>query len=104
MSSSPPAPSAGLPLTPAHQPSSASSSSNGYINATTILLTLTLLTLSLPFLLPASRSRPLLAWLDRKRYQYEVTSSLYMLTSTEKFIFSTCPSFSFFLSFFLFLV
>lgn len=30
----------------------------------------------------------LLRWLQRKRYQYEVTFSLYMLTSTEKFIFS----------------
>ena len=28
-------------------------------------------------------------WLHRKRYQYEVTFSLYMLTPTEKFIFST---------------
>ncbi|KAK7563130.1 hypothetical protein IWX47DRAFT_859243 [Phyllosticta citricarpa] len=31
-----------------------------------------------------------LRWLQRKRYQYEVTFSLYMLTPTEKFIFSTC--------------
>ncbi len=35
----------------------------------------------------------LLRWLQRKRYQYEVTFSLYMLTPTEKFIFSTTPSF-----------
>ncbi len=28
-------------------------------------------------------------WLRLKKYQYEVTFSLYMLTSTEKFIFST---------------
>ena len=37
----------------------------------------------------------LIRWLQRKRYQYEVTFSLYMLTPTEKFIFSTfrCPSF-----------
>lgn len=28
-------------------------------------------------------------WLQLKKYQYEVTFSLYMLTSTEKFIFST---------------
>jgi hypothetical protein len=38
----------------------------------------------------------LLRWFQRKRYQYEVTFSLYMLTSTEKFIFSTsqipCPT------------
>ena len=33
----------------------------------------------------------LLRWFQRKRYQYEVTFSLYMLTSTEKFIFSTFP-------------
>ena len=30
----------------------------------------------------------LFRWLQRKRYQYEVTFSLYMLTPTEKFIFS----------------
>jgi len=29
-------------------------------------------------------------WLQLKKYQYEVTFSLYMLTSTEKFIFSAC--------------
>jgi hypothetical protein len=39
-------------------------------------------------LYPAS----LLRWFQRKRYQYEVTFSLYMLTSTEKFIFSTSPA------------
>ncbi len=33
----------------------------------------------------------LLRWFQRKRYQYEVTFSLYMLTSTEKFIFSASP-------------
>ncbi|KAH7117649.1 hypothetical protein B0J11DRAFT_442086 [Dendryphion nanum] len=31
----------------------------------------------------------LLRWLQRKRYQYEVTFSLYMLTATEKFIFNS---------------
>ncbi|CAD6572487.1 MAG: hypothetical protein ASARMPREDX12_005245 [Alectoria sarmentosa] len=31
----------------------------------------------------------LIRWLQRKRYQYEVTFSLYMLTPTEKFIFNT---------------
>lgn len=35
-----------------------------------------------------SHTTSLLRWLQRKRYQYEVTFSLYMLTSTEKFIFS----------------
>ena len=41
----------------------------------------------------ANMSGPLTAtfrWLQRKRYQYEVTFSLYMLTPTEKFIFSRC--------------
>ncbi|KAF1997184.1 hypothetical protein P154DRAFT_441734, partial [Amniculicola lignicola CBS 123094] len=31
----------------------------------------------------------LLRWVQRKKYQYEVTFSLYMLTSTEKFIFNS---------------
>ncbi|KAF2268973.1 hypothetical protein CC78DRAFT_454151 [Lojkania enalia] len=31
----------------------------------------------------------LLRWLQRKRYQYEVTFSLYMLTPVEKFIFNS---------------
>ena len=30
----------------------------------------------------------LFRWLQRKRYQYEVTFSLYMLTPIEKFVFS----------------
>ena len=34
----------------------------------------------------------LVQWLQLKKYQYEVTFSLYMLTSTEKFIFSTSTS------------
>lgn len=34
----------------------------------------------------------LLRWFQRKRYQYEVTFSLYMLTPTEKFIFSEFAS------------
>lgn len=37
-----------------------------------------------PSALPA-----LIKFLQRKRYQYEVTYSLYMLTPVEKFIFST---------------
>jgi hypothetical protein len=36
------------------------------------------------FFLPTSFTQ----WLRKKNYQYEVTSSLYMLTPTEKFIFS----------------
>ena len=35
------------------------------------------------------RMSELIRWLQRKRYQYEVTFSLYMMTPTEKFIFST---------------
>lgn len=31
-------------------------------------------------------------WLQKKNYQYEVTFSLYMLTPTEKFVFSTFHS------------
>lgn len=31
----------------------------------------------------------LMRWLQIKKYQYEVTFSLYMLTSTEKCVFST---------------
>lgn len=31
----------------------------------------------------------LIRWLQRKRYQYEVTFSLYMLTPMEKFIFNS---------------
>lgn len=45
-----------------------------------------------------SRTAALLRWFQLKRYQYEVTFSLYMLTPTEKFIFSEwkqiSPSFS----------
>lgn len=33
--------------------------------------------------------KPALAWLRLKRYQYEVTFGLYMLTPTEKFILSS---------------
>ncbi len=35
-----------------------------------------------------SYASDILRWLQRKRYQYEVTFSLYMMTPTEKFIFS----------------
>ncbi|KAI9802846.1 MAG: hypothetical protein M1833_001445 [Piccolia ochrophora] len=37
----------------------------------------------------AQSQSSLLNWLSRKRYQYEVTFSLYMLTPTEKFIFNS---------------
>ncbi|KAI9756976.1 MAG: hypothetical protein M4579_003634 [Chaenotheca gracillima] len=36
-----------------------------------------------------SSSSTILRWLQRKRYQYEVTFSLYMLTPIEKFIFNS---------------
>ncbi|EME47882.1 hypothetical protein DOTSEDRAFT_123261 [Dothistroma septosporum NZE10] len=32
---------------------------------------------------------PLVKWLQKKNYQYEVTFSLYMLTPTEKFVFNS---------------
>lgn len=53
--------------------------------ATLILLASASALLLAAMLYPAA----LLRWFQRKRYQYEVTFSLYMLTSTEKFIFST---------------
>jgi hypothetical protein len=55
------------------------------LNPTTI--TLAALTL---LLIPAFMYKPtnLLQWLERKKYQYEVTVPLYMLTPTERFIFS----------------
>jgi hypothetical protein len=53
--------------------------------STGILLTLAAALLVALMLYPSS----LVRWLQRKRYQYEVTFSLYMLTSTEKFILST---------------
>ena len=34
----------------------------------------------------------LVRWLQKKNYQYEVTFALYMLTPTEKFVFSKSPS------------
>lgn len=51
--------------------------------------TITLAALSL-LLIPAIILKPtnLLQRLERKKYQYEVTFSLYMLTPTERFIFS----------------
>lgn len=55
-------------------------------NATTYLVALTF-ALIIAFLLLQPTS--LVKWLQRKNYQYEVTFALYMLTPTEKFIFST---------------
>ncbi|KAH7073754.1 hypothetical protein BKA63DRAFT_514726 [Paraphoma chrysanthemicola] len=57
---------------------------------TTSLATFTLLFLASALLLAAMLyPAALLRWFQRKRYQYEVTFSLYMLTSTEKFIFNS---------------
>jgi hypothetical protein len=53
--------------------------------ATFVLLACASALLLAAMLYPAA----MLRWFQRKRYQYEVTFSLYMLTSTEKFIFST---------------
>ncbi|OAL55408.1 hypothetical protein IQ07DRAFT_639092 [Pyrenochaeta sp. DS3sAY3a] len=53
--------------------------------ATAILLTAASSLLLAAMLYPAA----MLRWFQRKRYQYEVTFSLYMLTSTEKFIFNS---------------
>lgn len=58
--------------------------------ATGILLASASALLLAAMLYPAA----LLRWFQRKRYQYEVTFSLYMLTSTEKFIFSKCTPFT----------
>ena len=44
---------------------------------------------------PASPFRQFVRWLQLKNYQYEVTTSLYMLTSTEKMVFSTLTSLMF---------
>jgi hypothetical protein len=54
------------------------------ISLTTILAGAAIIFLFALALYPSS----LLRWFQRKRYQYEVTFSLYMLTPTEKFIFS----------------
>ncbi|KAJ4369803.1 hypothetical protein N0V83_005567 [Neocucurbitaria cava] len=53
--------------------------------ATAILLAAASSLLFAAMLYPAT----LLRWFQRKRYQYEVTFSLYMLTPTEKFIFNS---------------
>ncbi|KAH6845998.1 hypothetical protein B0T12DRAFT_457069 [Alternaria alternata] len=57
---------------------------------TTVLLAAFLLASAFTLLLAAMLyPSALLRWFQRKRYQYEVTFSLYMLTSTEKFIFNS---------------
>ncbi|KAI4785725.1 hypothetical protein E4T44_14038 [Aureobasidium sp. EXF-8845] len=55
------------------------------ISLTTILAGAAIIFLFALALYPSS----LLRWFQRKRYQYEVTFSLYMLTPTEKFIFNS---------------
>jgi hypothetical protein len=54
---------------------------------TTLFLVSALTALILLFLY----NRPIIRWLKLKRYQYEVTFSLYMLTPMEKFVFSELP-------------
>lgn len=49
--------------------------------------TVLLLSLGMYLFYPAN----LLRWAEKKKYQYEVSSGLYMLTPTEKFIFSQSP-------------
>jgi hypothetical protein len=56
-----------------------------YSISTIILLSTASLLLVAAMLYPSS----LVRYLQRKRYQYEVTFSLYMLTPTEKVILST---------------
>ena len=57
------------------------------------LFSLLALAAAVSYKMPRRPTGSLGQWLERKRYQYEVTFSLYMLTPTEKFIFSayTCP-------------
>ncbi|KAF4556838.1 Hypothetical protein D9617_1g087200 [Elsinoe fawcettii] len=45
--------------------------------------------LLVPILILSVYPSRVLRWFQRKRYQYEVTFSLYMLTPTEKFIFNS---------------
>lgn len=51
----------------------------------TLLAAVALVALTLLITMPTSLAN----WLRKKNYQYEVTFALYMLTPTEKFIFST---------------
>lgn len=55
----------------------------------TLLGTLSLVSLTCLMFYPSSALR----WMSKKRYQYEVTFSLYMMTPTEKFIFSQSSPF-----------
>ncbi|KAL1306602.1 hypothetical protein AAFC00_005286 [Neodothiora populina] len=51
----------------------------------TILGCISVLAVTACFFCPSK----VLRWVERKRYQYEVTFSLYMMTPTEKFIFNS---------------
>ncbi|GAM83651.1 hypothetical protein ANO11243_016390 [Dothideomycetidae sp. 11243] len=53
------------------------------------LILLGVASLVLPLALLSLRPASALRYLQRKRYQYEVTFSLYMMTPTEKFIFNS---------------
>lgn len=59
-----------------------------------LLLTLAFFAGTLYLLLQPHPTTDLARWLQKKNYQYEVTSSLYMLTPTEKFVFSAFPPIS----------
>ena len=54
----------------------------------TTLYTAAALILGLAFAFVLSQETGLVKWVQKKNYQYEVTFSLYMLTPTEKFVFS----------------
>ena len=54
----------------------------------TTLYTTAALILGLAFAFVLSQETGLVKWVQKKNYQYEVTFSLYMLTPTEKFVFS----------------
>lgn len=53
-----------------------------------LLLTILFFATTLYLLLQPHPTTDLARWLQKKNYQYEVTTSLYMLTPTEKFVFS----------------
>jgi hypothetical protein len=55
-----------------------------FSTTTLLIVSSTVLLGLITFLMPSTFYK----WLSRKKYQYEVTMSLYMLTPTEKFIFS----------------
>jgi hypothetical protein len=54
----------------------------------TTLYTAAALILGLAVAFVLSQETGLVKWVQKKNYQYEVTFSLYMLTPTEKFVFS----------------